>query len=328
MSRKSSRIAVLIGAVLALCQVSRAQVVPGGAVQGGTTILLSNGPTTPVITYAAPPPTAGITNAGRAGISNYEPVPTVLPGQSDTVVYVSQPGVQPVAIAPVVTQVGTTTAPATTSGAAETVAAPESAGKTFNDFVPSAYVHGAPGAPGATSAGSGGAASSASLGEISAQFKARKASNNGRVLSNQDVQQMLGGKTGVTVAKNMPPLERGAMPAGGAETAAAQPSSSGNTIAQASSPTGQGGTPATPPGQGSTTGRQAGTPPPTDTSQQQPAGAEAAAGSTTPAVNRNQQSNDARGKSKLPATATMLPLLGLLGVVSGGIGLWYRRFRK
>ena len=309
----------MIGAALFLGQVSWTQYAPG-TVQSGTTILLGNGPTTPVITYASPSPTAGISNAGRAGISNYEPVPAVLPGQPDTVVYVTQPGAQPLTIAPVRTEVGTT-APAAVTESPAGAAAPEPAGKTFNDFVPSTYVQTAPNTN-----------SASSLAQISAQFKARKASNTSRTLTNQDVQQMLGSKTGVTVAKNMPPLQRG-LPGGVAassetQTAAAQPASSSNTIAQASQ-TGQGGTPATPPGQAGTTGHQAGTPPPVDTSQQQPAGAEAAAGSsTTPTVNANPQSNDARGKSKLPATATILPLLGLLGIVSSGIGLWYRRFRR
>src|SRR5262249_38974344 len=323
MSRRSLRIAVLIGAAIALCQVSRTQVAPGttgAAVQNGTTVLLGNAPTTPVTTYAAPPPTAGISNAGRAGISNSEPLPATLPGQSDTVVYFSQPGDQPLATTPAMTELGTTTPPV--EGAAGGAAAPEAGRRTFNDFVAPSYVA----APGG--------ASSASLGEISAEFKAHKAAGGAHMLTNQDVQQMLGSRTGVTVAKNMRPRERGAMPPGVAagpetQTAGTQLPSSGNTVAQASSQAGQGGTPATPPGQAGTTGHQAGTPLPVDASQQHPAGTEATAGSsTTPRVNPGKHSNYARGKSKVPARARIRPLLGLLGIVSGAMGLWYRRFHK
>jgi hypothetical protein len=75
-------------------------------------------------------------------------------------------------------------------------------------------------------------------------------------------------------------------------------------------------------------GQQAGTPPPA-TNQGQATGSETAAGnSTTPQINQNQQSNDAQGKSKLPATSTLLPLFGLLGIVSGGLGLWFRKWRR
>ena len=35
-----------------------------------------------------------------------------------------------------------------------------------------------------------------------------------------------------------------------------------------------------------------------------------------------------RPATYLPATSTILPLLGLLGVASSGVGLWYRKHRK
>src|SRR5262245_20087332 len=205
MSPKSLRIAVLIGTVLVLSQGSRGQIAPGttgSAVQSGTVVMLGNAPTTPITTYAAPPPTAGISNAGRAGISNSEPLPSTLPGQTDTVVYFSQPGVQPTAATPAASEAGITPSPA--EGPAGTTAAGSPGTRTFNDFVPSTTVVSGPSAN-----------SAVSLGQISAEFKARKAAGNAHVLTNQDVQQMLGSKTGVTVAKNMPPLQRG-LPAGAA----------------------------------------------------------------------------------------------------------------
>src|SRR5262245_11903587 len=82
-----------------LSQVVSAQGVPGTVgipQQSGNTVLLGTGPTTPIVTFGAPAPTAGISNAGRAGISNFEPLPANLPGQSNTVVYYTQPGVQAV----------------------------------------------------------------------------------------------------------------------------------------------------------------------------------------------------------------------------------------
>jgi hypothetical protein len=75
---------------------------------------------------------------------------------------------------------------------------------------------------------------------------------------------------------------------------------------------------------------QAGTPPPTAISQNQSTEepGTSADNATTPQINRNQQTNDAQGSRRLPATATFLPLLGLLGLASGGIGLCFRKFRK
>jgi len=248
---------------------------------------------TPGGTFASPAPTAGISDAGRAGISANTPMNTGVQSslENSTVVY-------------------TNGAPVNPNGVNISTAA-NTPGRAINDLGPSFY-----------SDVVAGSVNAVSLGEVAAQIKASKTAVNARMLTNDDVEKMVSRSTGVTVAKNMPPLSPGAAPQSGtSQTASAQ-----NGVAQSA----QGGTSASQQGQTSAAGQQrAGTPPPVETNQGQAAGSEATAGtSTTPQINQNQQSNDAQGRSRLPATSTLLPLLGLLGAVSGGLGLWYRRFRK
>lgn len=321
MGRRFLVAATFIWAMIALSQFSIAQAAGGTATTpavSGNTVLLGNGPTTPVMTYAAPGPTAGISNAGRAGISNSAPLPSTLPS-NDTVVYYSQPGVQPMVVLPgavegggavAASPEGTTGAPAegeTTEGLG---AAGESVGKVFDDYGPSSFAGTAPAASTAPNA------NTTSLAQIAAQYKTAKANLNARTLTNQDVEQMVGSKQGVTMAKNMPPLGPESMPSGSAQGSTPQQSQPQNAATSAEVPRGAGG-------------QQPASPPPVDATQPQPAGSTATAGAaTTPQINPNQQSNDAQGKSKLPSTATFLPLLGLIGLVSGGIGLLVRKFRR
>jgi hypothetical protein len=266
--------------------------VNNGFVSNGATgpVLLS----TPVVTFASPAPAAGISDAGRAGISVDM---TANPGvqstlENSTVVYTSG--------APVYLS-GTNSSGANAS--------PAASGRLVNDMGPSYF---------SNTVGGG---SSASLGEVAAQLKAQRGTANARMLTNDDVQKMVDSNTGVTVAKNMPPLGPGAAVQSGA--AQGEASQSGTQMAQAGAATGQQAQP------GSTGQQRAGTPPPVDSSQAQPAGSTATAGnSTTPQINQNQQSNDAQGRSRLPATSTLLPLFGLLGVVSGGLGLWFRNQKR
>jgi hypothetical protein len=145
-----------------------------------------------------------------------------------------------------------------------------------------------------------------SLAEISSRYKAEKGARNARVLGNEDVERMLANKGGVTMAKNMPPLGPGAMELGG-QPQAADTQTAATTGGRQSAPAKQ----------------QAGTPPGQSTAPDT-----SAENSTTPQVNQNQQSNDAQGSKRLPATAGFLPLLGLLGLASGGIGFWFRKFRR
>ncbi len=245
---------------------------------------------TPNATFTTPPPTAGITDAGRAGISvnstgvveggNVNATYATVPG---TVTYTPantyMPGTQPVIVVP-----------ADSTGAVPTATAPT------NDLTPSISVN-----------DSSAVAAPVGVAEAANRYKAEKTAVNARVLSNDDVQTMLSNKGGVAVAKNMPPLELNEQPQSAAQTPAPATQSA----------------PANPQGQ---TAVQ--TAPPAATSQEQPATSASEAGTTTPQINQNQQSNDAQGGSRLPATSTFLPLLGLMGLASGGFGLWFCRFRK
>jgi hypothetical protein len=272
------------------------------------TPLIGAAPATPSATFAAPAPTAGISNAGRAGISNSAPLPSTVPSLSDTVVYVTQPPVETVTTgAPAANIENTSNNPVTgaPSGTPSEVAPEnsESGGRTMNDMGPSYYADALP------SAGNG------SLGELSAHYKALKGTTNARMLTNDDVQQMVANKNGVTVAKNMPPLGPGSLVQSGQAQQAGSQSATQNTQS-------------TPQQEQNAANSQGGTPPPATSGKDQPSGGVSAENSTTPQINQNQQSNDAQGSRRLPATATILPLLGLLGLASGGIGLWFRKFRK
>ena len=176
---------------------------------------------------------------------------------------------------------------------------PESGNTAANDLMPSTSASGVSEAavPGALS-----------LAEISSRYKAEKGARNARVLGNDDVEKMLANKGGVTMAKNMPPLGSGALEQGG------QPQTAG---AQTAAPSG---------GSQSASANQQTTTPPVSNPGQSTAPDTSAENSTTPRVNQNQQSNDAQGSGRLPATAGFLPLLGLLGLASGGIGFWFRKF--
>lgn len=237
---------------------------------------------TPSAGFPNPVPTAGISDAGRAGISN------------------ATNGIE------------TTTAPASPATLVSTPSASlsestnfsESANQTAGtDLGPSTFVGGA---------AEESASSTISVAEVSSRYKAEKGTRNARVLSNEDVQTMLNNKSGVTMAKNMPPLEQN-----GQATEAQTATQSAQSTQQKNASTNQ---------QGQIASGQTGTPPaPARQSADTSASAE---NSTTPQINQNQQSNDAQGSRRLPATATFLPLLGLLGLVSGGIGFWFRKFRN
>ena len=232
---------------------------------------------TPSASFPSPAPAAGISDAGRAGIS-----------------------IETNSTAPVEAVAGTsgTTPVTTTAGGESNSTLPTESGNTAaNDLMPSTS---------ASSVSEAAAPGAASLAEISSRYKAEKGTRNARVLGNDDVEKMLANKGGVTMAKNMPPLGPGALEQGG------QPQAAGTQTAAA--PSGSQSAPAN---------QQSATPPAQSTAPDT-----SAENSTTPRVNQNQQSNDAQGSRRLPATAGFLPLLGVLGLASGGIGFWFRKFRR
>jgi trimeric autotransporter adhesin len=254
---------------------------------------------TPTATFAAPAPTAGISDAGRAGISadtTANPGVTSTLDTSTTVVY-------------------TNAAPINPRGANVSPAA-NSSGRMINDLGPSYFSN--------TVNGS----SAVSLGEVAAQLKSTRGTANARMLTNDDVQKMLSNDTGVTVARNMPPLGPGAAVQGGAQTTASQTPGSqaagAATGAQADTQAAQSSAGNQQTQSGAAGQQSANT---SSANAGQSANAQTAEDSTTPQINQ-QQSNDNQGRSRLPATSTFLPLLGLLGVVSGGLGIWLRKFRR
>jgi hypothetical protein len=281
----------------------------GQTANQSTTTAPVNGPfggpmlTTPSAGFPNPVPTAGISDAGRAGISNATNTieTTNTPSNPETLV------TTPSASLPE----STNQAPANELGTSQPAIQPP-----VNDLGTSTSFVG-----GSEESASG----TTSLAEVSSRYKAEKGTRNAKVLSNEDVQAMLNNKSGVTMAKNMPPLGPGALEQGGqTQNAGAQSPAVAATQpvqqnAQANAQTSQ-------PGQNSTPS-QASTA--ASSSKGQSAAQDTdAANSTTPQINQNQQSNDAQGSRRLPATATFLPLLGLLGLVSGGIGFWFRKLRN
>jgi hypothetical protein len=247
---------------------------------------------TPSASFPSPAPAAGISNAGQAGISNA--------GQAGI-------SVETNSMAPV--EAVAAPSGATVTGSESNSALPPESGNTAaNDLMPSTSMSGA----GVSEAAAPG---SPSLAEISSRYKAEKGLRNAWILGNDDVEKMLSNKGGVTMAKNMPPLGPGALEQGG------QPQTAGAQTAGAQTAATSGGR------QSASANQQAGTPP-VSSQGQSTAPDTSAENSTTPRVNQNQQSNDAQGSKRLPATAGFLPLLGVLGLASGGIGFWFRKFRK
>ncbi len=283
----------------------------GGFVGGGVT---ASPLATPNATFASPQPTAGISDMGRAGISAETPIQTGLQSTvtSSTIVYTNVEPVNPPAV---------NTNPLTS-------------GRMINDMGPSSFV-----GSGASSSSSMMAA--ASLGEVAAKFKAQKPTQNVRTFTNADVDRMnssmnLRGRninanftpsapqatapesaSAVVPPAQAPPNQTAASPAQSAPSspfeprlsASARPSPSIRAEGAQSSAT------------------------QSSASTQGEAGTTAQAGSenaTTPQVNQPQSgrnSGQESGKS-LPATSTLLPLLGILGLASGGIGLFFRKFRR
>ena len=255
---------------------------------------------TPSAGFPNPVPTAGISDAGRAGISNATNGVENTNAPSSPATIVTTPGIS------LSEPVNQNEPPAIDLGSSTFVQGPSDAS--------TASARGASDASGV---------STISLAEVSSRYKSEKGTRNAKVLNNEDVQAMLNNKSGVTMAKNMPPLGSGALEQG----AQAQSTGSQSVTQNAqSAQNAQTNASANQQGQNAASS-QGGTPPPA-ANVQSPDNGVSAENSTTPQINQKQQSNDAQGSRRLPATATFLPLLGLLGLVSGGIGLWFRKFKN
>src|SRR5579864_7422400 len=177
---------------------------------------------TPSASFPNPATAAGISDAGRAGISiennSTAPVETTAgPSGSSSVI--------------------------AAAGSESNSALTTEAATPANDLMPSTA---------ASSVSEAGAPGTASLAEISARYKAEKNARNARILGNDDVQKMLANKSGVTMAKNMPPLGPGALEqAGQPQTAGTQtattPSGSQSASANQQGQNGAASQPGTPP---------------------------------------------------------------------------------
>ncbi len=260
---------------------------------------------TPSAAFPNPVPTAGISDTGRAGISNATNGSEAMTGSANP---------------------GTVLATPTASSSEPTAASSNLTDQSPTDLGASTLVRGPSDESGSSMRGASEAigASTISLAEVSNRYKAEKGTRTAKVLGNEDVQAMLNNKSGVTMAKNMPPLGSGALEQSG--SAPSTGTQSATQSAQANQQTGGTKSSRNQPSQ-SAANSQAGTTEPTTNGQSADNGV-SAENSTTPQINQKQQSNDAQGSRRLPATATFLPLLGLVGLVSGGIGLWFRKFRN
>jgi hypothetical protein len=169
-------------------------------------------------------------------------------------------------------------------------AAPQQ-GRLINDLGPSYYV----GATGPE------AQPAPSLGEIAARYKAERPANV-RLYTNADAERIVATvKTGSSSAT--PPQDS---PQQNSSTASAQnlpqPPPSG-PVSSAATQTGPGRSLA-------------------QSQDSTPSG-----GPTTPQIKQQAQTQP-QGSERLPATSTLLPLFSLLGLLSGGAGLWLMRLRK
>jgi hypothetical protein len=279
------------------------QVVPAG----NTVVVMGNGggPTlsTPSITFATPAPAAGISLADRAGISERAPSNTAVPSASETAPvngYNSLPNEAAQSAAP--------------ENAEAVPAAVNNTGRLINDVGPSSFA-GAAYSSGASVAANGATGSAGpSLGELAAKYKAERPQNiktytNADALRLSDTMNVHGANVNPVSAQNTVPPAPQAQPSA---TAGAQASAAPQLSANARpSP----GIPA-PATQASAAQNTESAP----QTQESP---------TTPQVSqkpqRNQNGNEDNGKS-LPASSTLLPLFGLLGLGFGAAGLWLRKY--
>lgn len=253
------------------------------------------------VAFASPAPAAGISQAGFAGISDHTPLPQGVQSTlgPSTVVYSSVAPTMIYSNTPAVGAAGTSEAtPATTS---------------TSDLSPSAFAgDNLSGPPPSRNA-------SLSLGEVSAQNKARNGAQQARSYTNADVQFLISrrGVGNIMEAANRPPSgviasaqNPAQNPAPSSSQSASQPATSQTTpAAAASSANSNQGQP------------NSSTNAPSSNEVQRNAG-------TTPQISQPQPAQTQENTQQLPATSTILPLLGLIGLATSGVGLWVRRARR
>lgn len=273
---------------------------PNGQVTtAGSVVVVGNGGgpilSTPNMTFGATQSTAGISLADHAGISNTAPINPAIPSTSESYPLYSNTNAAGMGMQPAMPE-GMAAAPAT--------------GRMINDIQPStfggaAYVSGAP--AGAVAGTVAGQRNTASLGEIAAKYKAARPQNI-RTYTNADAERLNGSMNvhGANVepisASNTAPAM--APPVTPSTTASAPPVMSNARPSP--------GTPATQSGQASQASAQ-----------------NEGQNTTTPQVSQknNGQSKGEEDNTRLPASSTLLPLFGVLGLASGAAGLWLKKHR-
>jgi hypothetical protein len=249
---------------------------------------------TPTADFTAPQPTAGISLANRSGISTSTPVDTGVETTlaPSTLIYTNVEPVNPAAV---------NTNPST-------------AGGPVYDFGPSYYA-------GAASVSAAPAMTAAvSLGEVAAKLKTQRPGQNVRTYTNADVQRMNDNMSlqGVNVNAR---LQQSAQPEASTTQAAnvAQPVQAQNQQPQLSA--------SARPSPAIRDQQTQSAPASPATAANEPAQESSA---TTPQVNEPKTASQSEQESsrQLPATSTLLPLLGIIGLASGGIGLVFRKYRK
>jgi hypothetical protein len=278
---------------------------------GSTVIVVGNGTgpvlSTPSVTFGTAAGTAGISLADRAGISNNASAPSAVPsGPESSPVYgntnLPNAGAQPV------------------GESAAALAAPNNTGRLINDVGPSYYagegfVSDSPaGLRGAAAGGIG----PASLGDIAAKYKSSRPQNI-RTYTNADAQRL--SDTINVRGANLNPVSAQSAPPTPAQTQVAQT----QTYSGVTAP------PATPQLSASARPSPAIREEATQNTQSSATASDREQGATTPQASEpssSAQNNDQQTGNRLPASSTLLPLFGLLGIASGAIGVWLTRYRR
>lgn len=285
---------------------------PNGQVApaGSTVIVVGNGTgpvlSTPSVTFGAPAGTAGISLADRAGISNNAPASTAVPSGSESFPVYGNVGPQPV------------------SGEGTAAAVVSNTGRLINDVGPSYYAgagfaSGSPAEPGGAAVGLTGAAS---LAEVAVQYKSSRPQNI-RTYTNADAQRL--SDTINVHGANLSPVSAKTAPPTPAQTQIGQTQTYSGMTAATVTPQLSASTRPSPMIRDETA--QSGAP-----AQSSAAASGSEQGATTPQTSQasgsTQTNNDQQAANRLPASSTLLPLFGLLGIASGALGLWIKKYRS